>query len=427
MLNQIKRLNEVQGISDGELKKVLEESLAGRNYRRVLIIPPDATRAHSGAGKITNMYYHMLKGKCEVDILPALGTHVMMSESECKKMFGDIPFEQFIAHNWRTEIVEIGEAPAAFVEEISEGVMSEPIAFEVNKRLLDASYDQIISIGQVVPHEVVGMANYTKNLLVGCGGSRIINASHYLGAAYGMERLMGKDFSPVRRLFDYAEEHFLCNLPIDYVLTVTTAKDSDIRIHGLFTGGGRKSFEEAVTLSQKINLTLTDEPFRKVIVYLDEEEFKSTWLGNKAIYRTRMAIADGGELVIIAPGVERFGEDPEIDRLIRKYGYSGKSRITEWCTQSDELKQNLSAAAHLIHGSSDGRFTVTYCPGLLSEKEIREVGFSYLPCHEAIEKYNPKILMDGINTLQSGEEIFFISNPALGLWADKAKFYSAQS
>jgi len=337
-------------------------------------------------------------------------------------MFGDIPFERYIAHNWRTDVVSVGEAPADFEKEISEGVMSDPIAFEINKRLLDDSYDQIISIGQVVPHEVVGMANYTKNVLVGCGGSHIINASHYLGAAYGMERLMGKDFSPVRRLFDYAEEHFLCNLPIDYVLTVTTAKGNNIRIHGLFAGGGRKGFEEAVKLSQKKNLILTDEPFKKVVVFLDDEEFKSTWLGNKSIYRTRMAIADEGELIIIGPGVERFGEDPEIDRLIRKYGYSGKSKITEWCAKSDELRQNLSAAAHLIHGSSEGRFTITYCPGHLSEKEIRSVGFSYAPCNEAMEKYNPKVLKDGMNTLEDGEEIFFISNPALGLWADKAKF-----
>ena len=165
---------------------------------------------------------------------------------------------------------------------------------------------------------------------------------------------MGRDFSPVRRLFDYAQERFLNSLPLDYVLTVTTAKGNDVRIHGLFIGGGRKNFEEAVSLSCKMNLTFTDEPFKKVVVYLDPEEFKSTWLGNKAIYRTRMAIADGGELVILAPGVERFGEDPEIDRLIRKYGYRGREATIEACDMNEDLKSNFSAAAHLIHGSSGG-------------------------------------------------------------------------
>lgn len=418
MLNRVKLINESQGIGDEELKKVLKSSLAGKNYKRVLIIPPDATRAHSGAGKITNMYYHMLEGSCTVDILPALGTHVAMSECECEKMFGDIPYERFVMHNWRTDVVKVGEAPAAFVEEISEGVMNRPIAFEVNKRLLDTSYDQIISVGQVIPHEVVGMANYTKNLLVGCGGSSIINASHYLGAIYGMERMMGKDFSPVRRLFDYAQEHFLNDLPLDYVLTVTTAKGSDVTIRGVFVGGGRESFAEAVKLSQEKNIIFTDEPFKKVVVYLDEDEFKSTWLGNKAVYRTRMAIADGGELIIIGPGVERFGEDPEIDKLIRKYGYFGRDNTIKACEKHDELKNNLSAAAHLIHGSSDGRFRITYCPGHLTEQEVRGVGFEYMPLGEALKKYRPETLKDGFNSV-GGEKVFFVSNPALGLWADR--------
>ena len=394
----------------------MSASVVGKKYKRILIVPPDAMRMHSGAGKITNMYYHALKDISEVDIMPALGTHVAMTAEECAKMFGDIPFERFIGHNWRTDVVKIGQAPAHFVKEISEGVMDCPVEFEVNKRLCDDSYDFIISVGQVVPHEVVGMANYTKNLLVGCGGSAIINASHFLGAVYGMERLMGRDHSPVRQLFDYAQENFLNRLPLDYVLTVTTAEGNDVKIHGLFIGGGRKSFEEAVALSRKMNLTFTEEPLKKVVVYLDEEEFKSTWLGNKAIYRTRMTIADGGELIVIGPGIERFGEDNEIDLLIRKYGYKGKLQITDCCSRFDDLKSNLSAAAHLIHGSSDGRFKITYCPGHLSEEEVKGAGVGYMPLEDALKKYKPQELKDGYNTIE-GEEVFFVSNPALGLWA----------
>ena len=401
MLKPISLVRESQGITDRQLKTALEAFLPDKKYKRILIVPPDHTRLHSGAGRITNMYYHMLKGSCEVDILPALGTHVAMNASECAKMFGDIPFDRFIAHNWRTDVVKIGEAPAAFVSEISEGRMNQPIAFEVNRRLLDPAYDLILSIGQVVPHEVVGMANYTKNILVGCGGSRIINASHYLGAVYGMERLMGRDFSPVRKLFDYAQERFLSNLPLDYVLTVTAARGNDVYIHGLFIGGGREYFEQAVRLSQQKNLIFTDVPFKKVVVYLDREEYKSTWLGNKAIYRIRMAIADGGELIIIAPGVERFGEDPEIDRLIRKYGYKGREHIISCCSQYDELKQNMSATAHLIHGSSNGRFRITYCPGHLAQEEVEGAGFDYMSLDAAVRQYRPQELKDGF---QHGEQ-----------------------
>ncbi|MEA4832878.1 MAG: lactate racemase domain-containing protein [Oscillospiraceae bacterium] len=412
------------GISDTQLKNELARSLSSSKgeLKKVLIIPPDYTRFHSGAGKITKIYYDLLKDSCDIDILPALGTHVAMTRDEVCAMYGDIPFEKFIYHNWHTDIAKIGEVPGKFIEEVSEGLIKTPIAVEVNRRLLDSSYDLILSIGQVVPHEVVGMANRNKNIFVGIGGSDMINSSHMLGAFYGMERIMGKDHSPVRKVFDYAEEHFLSEIPLKYVLTVTTAPEGNIKIHGLFVGRERKYFEEAVALSQRKNLKFVDEPFKKVVVMLDDKEFKSTWLGNKSVYRTRMAIADGGELIVLAPGVDKFGEDANIDKLIRKYGYCGREKILTLVEENEDLRGNLSAAAHLIHGSSDGRFSITYCTRYLTEKEVRGACFDYIPYEEAIRMYDPEKLTDGYNTLENGERIYYISNPALGLWADRARF-----
>ena len=340
-------------ISDSELKEALLGALEGRQLNKVLLLPPDYTRLYSGAGKITAVYYEALKDICEVDIMPALGTHEPMTREEFTAFFGSgVPFERMIVHNWRTDVVKLGEVPADFVSEVSDGLVNTKIDVEVNRRIVDPSYDLIISIGQVVPHEVVGMANYSKNIFVGCGGSNMINSSHMLGAFYGMERIMGKDHSPVRKVFDYAQEHFLTDVPLLYVLTVTTNRGDDTFIHGLFIGEHRDVFEQAVKLSQDINLTYVDEPFKKVVVYLDEREFKSTWLGNKAVYRTRMAIADGGELIILAPGVRKFGEDDENDRLIRKYGYVGRENVLRLVDENEDLRANLSVAAHLIHGSS---------------------------------------------------------------------------
>ena len=406
-------------ISDSELKEALLGALEGRQLNKVLLLPPDYTRLYSGAGKITAVYYEALKDICEVDIMPALGTHEPMTREEFTAFFGSgVPFERMIVHNWRTDVVKLGEVPADFVSEVSDGLVNTKIDVEVNRRIVDPSYDLIISIGQVVPHEVVGMANYSKNIFVGCGGSNMINSSHMLGAFYGMERIMGKDHSPVRKVFDYAQEHFLTDMPLLYVLTVTTNKGDDTFIHGLFIGEHRDVFEQAVKLSQDINLTYVDEPFKKVVVYLDEREFKSTWLGNKAVYRTRMAIADGGELIILAPGVRKFGEDDENDRLIRKYGYVGRENVLRLVDENEDLRANLSVAAHLIHGSSDGRFSITYCTEKLTADEVRGVSFGYMPYSEAIKKYDPTALKDGYNTVD-GEKIFYISNPALGLWTTK--------
>jgi len=412
-------------VTDDMLLDALKKSLEGKidSLKKVLIIPPDFTRFHSQAGKITALYYNLLKDKCHIDILPALGTHEAMSEKEVLEMFGpDVPFNIFIPHNWKTDVVKIGEVPGEYVNEVSEGLVNNPIAVEVNKLLMDKSYDLIISVGQVVPHEVVGMANYSKNIFVGCGGNTMINQSHMLGAFYGMERMMGRDGTPVRKVFDYAEKNFINKIPLMYVLTVTTANGANVNIHGLFIGRDREIFEEAVVLSQKKNLTYVDSPLKKVIVYLDGKEFKSTWLGNKAVYRTRMAIADAGELIILAPGVRKFGEDDRNDELIRKYGYVGREKVLELTKTEEDLQKNLSVAAHLIHGSSDGRFSITYAVDKLTKEEIENANFIYADYNETVKRYDPKKLKDGFNKLEDGEEIYYISNPALGLWADKNKF-----
>jgi nickel-dependent lactate racemase len=425
MTELIKKSTAPGGLTDTQILAALEESIKNKaeGLKKVLLLPPDLTRMHSGAGKITAMYYNMLKGHCQVDIMPALGTHAPMTEQECLEFFGDsVPMERIIEHNWRKDIIKIGEVPGEFVSSVSEGLLDYSIDVEVNKRLIDPTYDLIISIGQVVPHEVVGMANFNKNIFVGCGGKDIINKSHMLGAVYGMENIMGRDFSPVRKVFDYAEERFLKKAPLLYVLTVNTFNDGKLAMEGLFIGRERKVFEEAVTLSQEKNLNFIEKPFRKVVVYLDPKEFKSTWLGNKSIYRTRMAIADEGELIVLAPAVKRFGEDDAIDLLIRKYGYVGSKRILELYKVNEDLQQNLSAAAHLIHGSSEGRFSITYAVENLTKEEVEGVNFKYMSLKDACKKYDPMKLKEGYNKMEDGEEIYFISNPALGLWADKSKF-----
>ncbi len=410
------------GLSNSEIKEALLKSLEGKNLKKVLLIPPDFTRFHSNAGFIVNVYYHALIEKgVHVDVLPALGTHFPMTKEECEKMFGDVPFELFIEHDWRNDVVDLGEVPSDFLAEISDGIWTTPITCQVNKLLMDKSYDLIISIGQVVPHEVVGMANHGKNIFVGCGGSDFINKSHMLGAMYGMERIMGKDHTPPRKLFDYCLEHFMKDVPLLFALTVTTAPGGVINTHGLFISEERIGLEKAIALAQKTNLDIVDKPFKKCIVYLDPSEFRSTWLGNKSIYRTRMAIADGGELIVLAPGVQMFGEDKGNDAFIRKYGYIGREKVLELFKTDKYMQENQGAAAHLIHGSSDGRFSITYAVKNISKEEIASVNFIPADYDEMIKKYNPETMKFGYNTMPDGEEVYYIPNPALGLWVCKDK------
>jgi nickel-dependent lactate racemase len=275
------------------------------------------------------------------------------------------------------------------------------------------------------------MANHAKNIFVGTGGKEAIDKSHFAGAAYGMEKIMGRADTPVRALFDEGMNRYSSKMPpILWVLTVIGARTDEeaktakkergsLAVRGLFIGFGRECFEKAANLSREVNVNLLNKQVNKAVVYLEPEEYRTTWLGNKAVYRTRMAIADGGELLILAPALERFGEDPGIDALIRKHGYRPSKEILSKVKTDSDLAGNLSAAAHLIHGSSERRFTIRYCPGgKVSRKEIESVGFEWGDLNEALELYNIKTLASGWNMV-SGEEIFFVPNPALGLWAKK--------
>jgi nickel-dependent lactate racemase len=414
-----------QGISDGELRAGLIALLDRHPARKVLILPPDYTRYHSKAGFLTRICYeYYTESGARVDILPTLGTHRAMTQAEAADMFGEIPFEHFFVHNWRTDVVNIGEVPGEIIGEWTDGLWMEPIEVEVNRMVMDESYDLILSPGQVVPHEVIGMANHAKNVFVGAGGAEIINKSHMLGAVYGMERVMGRDCSPVRKAFDYALEHFFSKRPVLFLLTVTTAPKGKTLTHGLFCGRERDALEAAVALAQQKNIDFVPHGIRKCVVYLDPSEFHSTWLGNKAIYRTRMAVADAGELIILAPGVETFGEDAQVDALIRKYGYCGRERVLALLQNPAcaDLRDNRSAAAHLIHGSSDERFTVTYAVQPELREQVEGVWFQSADVNELMLRYDPKTLTYGYNTLPDGEQIFYISNPALGLWIDRERF-----
>ena len=461
-------------ISNDALRQQIEEFLASLGDRQdVLILPPDFTRFHSQAGLITRYiaeYYNFIPkkesdedgGDNEVDdeedeggrsatssssspaiqIIPALGTHAPMTPSQIKMMFGRELSEKkpnpFIVHNWREDVVTIGHAPAEMVAKATNGMVNDkPWPAQLNKLVWEKRIDQqdgdkppplVISVGQVVPHEVLGMANFNKNLFIGVGGVDAINLSHFIGAVHGMEKLMGRGQNPLRDILNYASETFLQDkIDLWYILTVMGSNDTtgEVEMKGLYIGNDVQCYDVACELSLQVNFNLLDRAPKKIVVYLNDE-YHSTWLGNKSIYRTRMAIADGGELIVLAPFVETFGEDGQIDKLIRKVGYVGTPTIMEAMDKDEELKRNLSAVAHLIHGSSEGRFSITYCPGKLSKEEIESVGFSYADLDAMKKKYDIDTLKDGWNTEidENGveEEFYYISNPALGLWAVSSRF-----
>ena len=386
------------------------------SVRKVLALPPDHTRLDSQAGPIMHAVLKLLGDKL-TDVMPALGTHSAMNEAELTKMYGDFPRELIRVHRFRTEVDTLGYVDADFVHDVTEGLYDRPWPAQVNQLISKGNHDLILSIGQVVPHEVIGMANYTKNIFVGTGGSAGIDDSHYLSALYGMERVMGRCETPLRKILNRAADLFLTNRPVVYVLTVVeSTPDQGPVVRGLYVGDDHSVFYRAGELSAQVNCFRIPEAPKKIVVWMDPSKYKKTWVANKAIYRTRMAIADGGTLVIIAPGVDRFGEHDDVDHLIRRYGYRTTPEVIQLVATNADLRSNLSAAAHLMHASTENRFQVEYCPGRLSKEEIESVGYGYGSHEAARSEYAIDHIRDGWNTSRSGEPFYFIRNPGLGLW-----------
>ncbi len=414
-------------INPEQLEKLVNESAReclqriNASPKKVLLLPPDITRGHSGAGKITNMLYHFFAPAAEVYVMPTLGQHLPHTPEQNQWMFGDIPEERILKHDWIKDGKHLGAIPAAYVEKITGGKATWEIPVNINRLLVDEKWDLIINVGHVVPHEVLGFANHNKNYFIGLGGKEMIFASHMAAACYGIENNLGNLVTPLRHCFNKAESEYLGMLPDVYIQVVMKYNQQGKLVHsGYYCGDDVDTYLLAAEQSKAENITIVP-PLKKVVAVMQGDEFFSTWVANKAIYRTRKAMADGGELLIIAPGLKRFGEQDAVDRIIRKYGYSGTPAVMKAWKEHDELQDLTHATAHLIHGSSEGRFNITYAPGHLSKEEIEGVNFNYLNYTRAVERYNPEKMKDGFNTMPDGEEVFFISTPSAGLWTTKDK------
>jgi len=423
---------EAPALTDEQIHEVVARTVAESHKRlgkkvfnRVLLLPPDLTRAHSRVGELTEMMYKLLMAEnpaCDIHVIPTLGQHVPHTEAENKWMFGSIPNERIHAHDWRNTVTKIGEIPASLVKESTEGKADWAIPVEVNSMLVNEKWDLIVNLGHVVPHEVLGFANHNKNYFIGIAGKEMICAAHIAAAVYGIENNLGCLVTPLRHCFNYAEEHFLSHLPDIYV-QIVMKRDAQFKlvICGLFVGDDLETYLQAARLSKKENIITFDKPIKKVVAVMQADEFRSTWVANKSVYRTRMVIADGGELLVIAPGLERFGEQPEVDALIRKYGYTGTERILKLYKTEKDMQEIPHGVAHLIHGSSEGRFTIRYAPGHVTKAEIEQIGYQYADLKETQARYAPEKMKEGWNTMPDGEEVFYISTPSAGLWATEAK------
>ncbi|MCK5267299.1 MAG: DUF2088 domain-containing protein [Spirochaetes bacterium] len=372
----------------------------------VLLVPPDITRIKSGAGKLSKILYDKLSETLDVHLMPALGQHIPHTKKENEKMYGEVPSDKIHIHDAFDGCVRLGDV-------FDNDNYKVPIS--VNRELIEGQWDFIISIGQVVPHEIFGFSGYNKNLLIGLGGSDTIASSHILSAFYGIENIMGRIDNPIREIFNLAEEKYLKDIPVVHILLVMGKGDDGKPVYkGVYAGTGLETYNKAVKESRRQNIYFLDRPEKKIVCYMPDVQ--STWIANKAVYRSRMAVADYGKIIVIARDIKRFGDHENIDSIIRTHGYCGMDKIKSIYAKDQSLEKYAHAFAHLIHGSSEGRFDVVYACENDWSLEFEKVNYQWIDYKEAVEKYRPHGRTEGRYTTEDGEDFYFIPQPAMGLW-----------
>jgi len=293
------------GITDAQVAEMVERACPPQNYRgkRVLVIVPDGTRT-APVGCLFQALHHRLEPVTRaLDVLVALGTHQPMSEAGiCERLeiseadrqaiYGRV---RFFNHAWnhRDALKRIGILSASEVSQLTEGRFNEEVPVEVNRLLFE--YDQIIIVGPVFPHEVVGFSGGNKYLFPGVAGPQILNFFHWLGAVVTNPMIIGNKWTPVRKVVDRAgamvKVEKLC-----FAMVV----DPDKRLAGLFAGSPEGAWDLASELSRQRHITYKDQPFR-TILSCAPTMYDELWTAGKCMYKLEPVLADGGELIIYAP------------------------------------------------------------------------------------------------------------------------------
>ena len=380
-------------LSPAELREILEQTLLRiAPGARVLAIIPDKTRDDN-----TDLLFPFAaeilatRQVAQFDALVAQGTHGPMTDEEKRSKIGfsnsrpATALGQIFDHEWNVpeELTTIGELNAARVLQLTNGLISDPVKVNLNRRLAPGIYDTILIFSATVPHEVAGFAGGAKYLFPGVAGPDLTHATHWLGALASIENVIGRVETPTRHMIEAAADFVPAQI-ITLNSVVTRNDNNRLRTHALFTGDFRSAFRAAAEVSKQVHIKYTGRKYRRVVALLDEH-YDELWVGGKASYKLGGIIDEGGELIIYAPHLRSISETH--GKLIEKYGYAPLDRVREMVALSTELQNNLAVAAHLAHVSyagkrdGDGRVVPRYritMASALDEQTCRRVNLGFI-------------------------------------------------
>jgi nickel-dependent lactate racemase len=372
-------------LTEAQVTEVVAQALPAKDYKgkRILLIVPDHTRTAPVGLLFQKIFAQIGEPAKELDVLIALGTHPAMSEEaichrleitgeERRARYGKV---RFFNHEWDNPAAlrEIGTLTAAEVSELTGGLVAMDVPVEINKRVFD--YDQIIIVGPVFPHEVVGFSGGNKYLFPGVGGPKILNFFHWLGAVVTNPMIIGNKWTPVRKVVDRAG----ALVKVDKLcFAMVVAPDKTLA--GLSAGSPEAAWDAASEISKRVHIIYKDRPFQTVLSNMPPM-YDDLWVAGKGMYKLEPVVADGGELIIYAPHVTEISVTH--GRTIEAVGYHCRDYFLK---QWDKFKgYPWGVLAHSTHvrglgafenGVEQCRIQVTLATGI-PEALCRKINLGY--------------------------------------------------
>ena len=350
-------------------------------HGRVLVLVPDHTRTFPHPAVLRSIATAISPRVEQVDVMIALGTHPGLSDAEIGKLF-DLPSQPqavdavtIVNHEWwnPAELADFGVIPADEVEVLSEGRLRIDVPVRLNRRLRE--YDHLVVCGPVFPHEVAGFSGGNKYFVPGVAAREIIDVTHWVGALITSSAVLGRADTPVRRFIDRAvsliptARHAIC-LVIDPAQRIQT-----------FAGTPEDAFEAAARASAEVHIRRVAEPVERALAILPEM-YDELWVGAKGMYKLEPVVADGGELVVVAPHLHEVSRTH--GKLIGEIGYHVRDYFTAQWERFEHIPWGVLAHSTHLRGTGtylDGverpRIDVTLATGIPAA-ECEALGLGYL-------------------------------------------------
>ncbi|MBC8499284.1 MAG: DUF2088 domain-containing protein [Candidatus Atribacteria bacterium] len=385
-------------LTEKQLEEIVKESLKDfSSAKKVLLVHPDYTRTDF-TDKLIPLIYQELKNKgmAKIDSLNAGGTHRAMTEKEIRSKLGlsfQINFDNYYNHEYSSlqKLVNVGEIPASFVAEKTQGELSQPIPVVVNK-LITEDYDLIIALSGTLPHEAAGYAGGLKVFFPGISGPEVIDLLHWAAVLIGIPQIIGTIDNPAREVINQGSSYIFDRIsaPTISFNMVFEEKEHQVIPKGLYVGEGFdgfiKAYNQAAKASSQLHVIYLDEPLEYAVQVI-EESYDEIWTAGKGSYKLQSpgVMTPGGEIIIYAPHINCFHSRPEMEVALRQVGYHGKDYIKKYLKSNPDFSKNI--AAHVINvrgagslnvnsGKEEFNFKVTLATGI-SQDVCESVGLGY--------------------------------------------------